>query len=131
MTNSPAMNRYGLPSDGYFLQPCFPGTLQRQWLHWFQVGLLAWQQEEQRSGERQFHKAPVWNFVVPPMLGSQMIQMNFLQPCRDSVGRQYSVCLQPRFGSSEWSIKLLSQAERWYQQIARLTLFAVRNWMRR
>ena len=54
MTNTPAMNRYSwygkLPSAGDFLQRRFPDTLQRQWSHWFQVGLLAWQQEEQRSG---------------------------------------------------------------------------------
>jgi type VI secretion system protein ImpM len=41
--------------------------LVRQWSQWFQVGLLAWQQEQQRSGERQFSNAPVWNFIVPPM----------------------------------------------------------------
>ena len=67
MTNTPAMNRYSwygkLPSAGDFLQRRFPDTLQRQWSHWFQVGLLAWQQEEQRSGERPFQKAPVWNFA--------------------------------------------------------------------
>ncbi|NQF19531.1 DUF2094 domain-containing protein [Enterobacter hormaechei] len=44
MTNTPAMNRYSwygkLPSAGDFLQRRFPDTLQRQWSHWFQVGLL-------------------------------------------------------------------------------------------
>jgi type VI secretion system protein ImpM len=140
MTNTPAMNRYSwygkLPSAGDFLQRRFPDTLQRQWSHWFQVGLLAWQQEEQRSGERQFHKAPVWNFVVPPMLGSQMIQMGCLLPGRDSVGRQYPVCIQLSFAPSEWSTSLLSQAESWYQQIGRLgctrcaTVFPPRSWMR-
>ncbi|MCB7502948.1 type VI secretion system-associated protein TagF [Enterobacter roggenkampii] len=131
MTNTPAMNRYSwygkLPSAGDFLQRRFPDTLQRQWSHWFQVGLLAWQQEEQRSGERPFQKAPVWNFVVPPMLGSQMIQMGCLLPERDSVGRQYPVCIQLSFAPSEWSTSLLSQAESWYQQIGRLGLHAVRN----
>ena len=131
MTNTPAMNRYSwygkLPSAGDFLQRRFPDTLQRQWSHWFQVGLLAWQQEEQRSGERPFTKAPVWNFVVPPMLGSQMIQMGCLLPGRDSVGRQYPVCIQLSFAPSEWSTSLLSQAESWYQQIGRLGLHAVRN----
>src|SRR5690606_42082236 len=62
MTNTPAMNRYSwygkLPSAGDLLQRRFPDTLQRQWSHWFQVGLLAWQQEEQRSGERPVAKAP-------------------------------------------------------------------------
>ena len=140
MTNTPAMNRYSwygkLPSAGDFLQRRFPDTLQRQWSHWFQVGLLARQQEEQRSGERQFTKAPVWNFVVPPMLGSQMIQMGCLLPGRDSVGRQYPVCIQLSFAPSEWSTSLLSRAESWYQQIGRLGLHAVRNsfpprsWMR-
>ena len=131
MTNTPAMNRYSwygkLPSAGDFLQRRFPDTLQRQWSHWFQVGLLAWQQEEQRSGERPFNKAPVWNFVVPPMLGSQMIQMGCLLPGRDSVGRQYPVCIQLSFAPADWSSRLLSQAENWYQQIGRLGLHAVRN----
>ena len=53
MTNTPAMNRYSwygkLPSAGDFLQRRFPDTLQRQWSHWFQVGLLAWQQEIGRA----------------------------------------------------------------------------------
>ena len=91
------------------------------------VGLLARQQEEQRSGERPFSKAPVWNFVVPPMLGSQMIQMGCLLPGRDSVGRHYPVCLQLSFTPAEWSSRLLGQAESWYQQLGRLGLHAVRN----
>ena len=70
MTNTPAMNRYSwygkLPSAGDFLQRRFPDTLQRQWSHWFQVGLLAWQQEEQRSGEVAHRMQPeTANLLIP------------------------------------------------------------------
>ena len=69
MTNTPAMNRYSwygkLPSAGDFLQRRFPDTLQRQWSHWFQVGLLAWQQEEQRSKKHCFHDGlPNWALAI-------------------------------------------------------------------
>lgn len=85
MTHAPAMSWYGkLPSTGDFLQRRFPDMLVRQWSQWFQVGLLAWQQEQQRSGERQFSNAPVWNFIVPPMLSGQMVQMGCLIP--DAIG---------------------------------------------
>ncbi|WP_312951313.1 type VI secretion system-associated protein TagF [Superficieibacter sp.] len=131
MTNTPAINAYSwygkLPSAGDFLQRRFPDVIQRQWSHWFQVGLLAWQQEELRSGERQFSKAPVWNFLVPPMLGSQMVQMGCLIPARDSVGRQYPLCAQIAFNPSEWSAHLLAQADNWYQPLGRALLYAVRN----
>ncbi|STQ11221.1 type VI secretion system protein ImpM [Enterobacter cloacae] len=131
MTNTPAMNRYSwygnLPSAGDFLQRRFPDTLQRQWSHWFQVGPAAWQQEEQRSGERQFNKAPVWNFVVPPMLGSQMIQMGLPAAGPRQRGPTIPDLHSTEFRPSEWSTNLLSQAESWYQQIGRLGLHAVRN----
>jgi type VI secretion system protein ImpM len=128
MTNTPATSWYGkLPSAGDFLQRRFPDSLQRQWSHWFQVGLHAWQQEDLRSGERDFSAAPVWNFVVPPMLGSQMVQMGCLLPGRDSVGRRYPVCAQLSFNPTEWSPRLLAQAESWYQQLGRVLLHAVRN----
>ena len=138
MTNIPAPGWYGkLPSTGDFLQRRFPDILVRQWSHWFQVGLLAWQQEQQRSGEadddeqdgleREFSSAPVWNFVVPPMLSGQMVQMGCLIPGRDRVGRQYPICVQLAFNPLEWSPQILSQAGEWYEQVGRTLLHAVRN----
>lgn len=113
MTNTPAMNRYSwygkLPSAGDFCSVAFRIPCNASGRTGFQVGLLARQQEEQRSGERPFSKAPVWNFVVPPMLGSQMIQMGCLLPGRDSVGRHYPVCLQLSFTPAEWSSRLLGR----------------------
>ncbi|WP_325079643.1 type VI secretion system-associated protein TagF [Klebsiella aerogenes] len=128
MTHAPAMSWYGkLPSTGDFLQRRFPDMLVRQWSQWFQVGLLAWQQEQQRSGERQFSNAPVWNFIVPPMLSGQMVQMGCLIPGRDRVGRQYPICAQMAFNPLEWSPSILTQAGEWYQQVGRTLLHAVRN----
>ncbi len=101
--------------------------LVRQWSQWFQVGLLARQQEQQRSGERQFSNAPVWNFIVPPMLSGQMVQMGCLIPGRDRVGRQYPICAQMAFNPLEWSPSILTQAGEWYQQVGRTLLHAVRN----
>ena len=130
MSHSPAIGWYGkLPSAGDFLQRRFPDAVARQWTHWFQVGLLNWQKnEEQRPGETQrFAKAPVWNFVVPPMLGSQLVQMGCLLPACDSVGRQYPVCALFSFTPTEWSNARLVLAGEWYQQLGRTLLHAVNN----
>ena len=130
MIHSPAIGWYGkLPSAGDFLQRRFPEALTRQWSHWFQVGLLHWQKnEEQRAGEPpRFAKAPVWNFVVPPMLGSQLVQMGCLLPARDSVGRQYPICAQFSFTPAEWSTCRLAMAGEWYQQLGSTLLHAVHN----
>ncbi|MDU6413894.1 type VI secretion system-associated protein TagF [Mixta calida] len=130
MSHSPAIGWYGkLPSAGDFLQRRFPDAVARQWTHWFQVGLLNWQKnEEQRPGETQrFAKAPVWNFVVPPMLGSQLVQMGCLRPARDSVGRQYPVCALFSFTPTEWSNARLVLAGEWYQRLGRTLLHAVNN----
>ncbi|QHM73894.1 type VI secretion system-associated protein TagF [Mixta intestinalis] len=130
MSHSPAIGWYGkLPSAGDFLQRRFPEALSRQWTHWFQVGLMNWQKnEEQRSDEAQrFAKAPVWNFVVPPMLGSQLVQMGCLLPARDSVGRQYPVCALHSFTPAEWTNGRLTQAGDWYQQLGRTLLLAVQD----
>lgn len=130
MSHSPAIGWYGkLPSAGDFLQRRFPDAVARQWTHWFQVGLLNWQKnEEQRPGETQrFAKAPVWNFVVPPMLGSQLVQMGCLLPARDSVGRQYPVCALFSFTPTEWSNARLVLAGEWDQQLGRTLLHAVNN----
>ncbi|AZI87333.1 type VI secretion system-associated protein TagF [Kosakonia sp. HypNH10] len=128
MTTTSAISWYGkLPSAGDFLQRRFPDALQRQWSHWFQVGLMNWQKEEQRGSERQFSNAPIWNFVVPPMLGGQQVQMGCLLPGRDSVGRQYPLCALMAINPLEWSPRHLAQAGDWYQQLGRTMLHAVRN----
>lgn len=60
MSHYPAISWYGkLPSAGDFLQRRFPDALQRQWSHWFQVGLLNWQKEDEQreTGNRQFSSA--------------------------------------------------------------------------
>lgn len=129
MSNYPVISWYGkLPSAGDFLQRRFPDTLLRQWSHWFQVGLMNWRKDEERAaGSRQFGKAPVWNFVVPPMLGSQQVQIGCLLPGCDSVGRQYPVCALCAFNPAEWSPRLLAMAGDWYQQLGRTLLHAVHN----
>lgn len=130
MNQTPAIGWYGkLPSAGDFLKRRFPETLWQQWTHWFQVGLLNWQQnEDQRAdGDRSFSAAPVWNFVVPPMLGSQLVQMGCLLPARDNVGRQYPVCALLTFSPQSWTQPQLALAGEWYQQVGRTLLNAVRN----
>ncbi|XCW73677.1 type VI secretion system-associated protein TagF [Kosakonia cowanii] len=91
------------------------------------MGLMNWQKEEQRGCERQFSNAPIWNFVVPPMLGGQQVQMGCLLPGRDSVGRQYPLCALMAINPLEWSPRHLAQAGDWYQQLGRTMLHAVRN----
>lgn len=130
MSQTPAIGWYGkLPSAGDFLKRRFPETLWQQWTQWFQVGLMNWQHDEEQrpQGERQFGSAPVWNFVVPPMLGSQLVQMGCLLPARDNVGRQYPVCALITFSSQNWSQARLAMAGEWYQQLGRSLLHAVRN----
>jgi type VI secretion system protein ImpM len=128
MTTTSAISWYGkLPSAGDFLQRRFPDALQRQWSHWFQVGLLNWQKEQERAADRQFGNAPIWNFVVPPMLGGQQVQMGCLLPGRDSVGRQYPLCALLAINPLEWSPRQLAQSGDWYQQLGRTLLHAMRN----
>lgn len=129
MNHYPAIGWYGkLPSAGDFLQRRFPEVLLRQWSHWFQVGLHAWQQEGELNQEvtRQFSRAPVWNFVVPPILDSQFIQVGCLLPARDSVGRQYPVCALCRFTEAEWSPQRLSMSGEWFNVLGRTLLHGVR-----
>lgn len=130
MSHSPAISWFGkLPSAGDFLQRRFPDALQRQWSHWFQVGLMNWQKENERraAASRRFGNAPAWNFVVPPMLGSQQVQMGCLLPGRDSVGRQYPLCALYACTPAEWSPQFLAQAGDWYRQLGGTLLHAVRN----
>ena len=68
----------------------------------------------------------MWNFVVPPMLGSQMIQMGCLLPGRDSVRPPLSGMQPGSFTPAEWSSRLLGQAES-CNQLGRLGGHAVRN----
>ncbi|WP_413650328.1 type VI secretion system-associated protein TagF [Pantoea sp. B65] len=118
-----------LPSAGDFLQRRFPEELINQWTHWFQVGLMNWQQnsEERQASGRHFHHAPVWNFVVPPMLGSQLIQMGCLLPACDSIGRHYPICAQRIFTPAQWSAQMLTMAGEWYQRLGSTVLQAVRD----
>lgn len=129
MSHYPAVGWYGkLPSAGDFLQRRFPEVLTNQWSHWFQVGLLNWQKANERQEvSRHFSQAPVWNFVVPPMLGSQLVQMGCLMPGSDSVGRQYPLCAQRFFSPQEWSAQRLAGAGEWYRQLGHSLHHAVRN----
>jgi len=127
MSQTPAPCWYGkLPSGGDFLKRRFPEALLQQWSNWFQVGLLH-RQESERQDERQFADAPVWNFVVPPMLGSQQIQMGCLLPSRDNVGRLYPLCALVTFTPSHWTQQQLATAGDWYQRLGRILLTAVRE----
>ena len=130
MSQTPAPCWYGkLPSGGDFIKRRFPDALLQQWTHWFQVGLLNWQESEppRAEGERQFSQAPIWNFIVPPMLGSQLVQMGCLMPARDSVGRQYPLCALMTFSPQSWTQQQLAMAGDWYQQLGRTLLHAVRD----
>ncbi|WP_380184653.1 type VI secretion system-associated protein TagF [Kalamiella sp. sgz302252] len=126
MSQTPAPCWYGkLPSGGDFLKRRFTDALLSQWSNWFQVGLL--HRQENTEGERQFADAPVWNFVVPPMLGSQQIQMGCLLPSRDNVGRLYPLCALTTFTPQSWAQPQLAMAGAWYQQLGRILLNAVRE----
>ncbi|HEI3539061.1 TPA: type VI secretion system-associated protein TagF [Escherichia coli] len=130
MSDYPAIGWYGkLPSAGDFLRRRFPEALQRQWSHWFQAGLLNWQKmDEQRGrGNRQFARAPVWNFVVPPMLDSQQVQMGCLMPGGDSVGRQYPLVAMVAFSPAGWTQQHLALAGDWYQKLGGVLHHAMRN----
>lgn len=129
MSHNPTIGWYGkLPSAGDFLQRRFPDVIRNQWANWFQVGLHNWQSAiERQEVSRPFAEAPVWNFVVPPMLGSQMVQMGCLLPGGDSVGRQYPLCAQRSFNPRHWTKQQLAGAGEWYQQLGTTLLNAVRN----
>lgn len=129
MSHNPTIGWYGkLPSAGDFLQRRFPETIRNQWENWFQVGLHHWQSATERQEiSRPFAEAPVWNFVVPPMLGSQVVQMGCLLPARDSVGRQYPLIAQRFFSPRNWTSQRLAGAGEWYQRLGTMLLTAVRD----
>lgn len=130
MTQYAAPGWYGkLPSAGDFVKRRFPDSLLRQWSHWFQVGLHHWQTsaEGESAPSRAFLSAPVWNFVVPPMLGSQLVQMGSLTASRDSVGRHYPLCALRHFSPTEWSPALLARSGEWYHQVGNTLLRVVRE----
>jgi len=130
MTHYAAPCWYGkVPSAGDFVKRRFPDVLYRQWSSWFQVGLHHWQssQESDNAPSRPFLNAPVWNFVVPPMLGSQLIQMGCLIAARDSVGRNYPLSALRHFTPAEWSPALLARSGEWYQQVGNTLLRVVQG----
>lgn len=126
--DSATISWYGkLPGAGDFLQRHFSDSLKRQWSQWFQLGLYHWQKEEAEGlTGRQFNKAPVWNFVIPPMLGNQQIQTGCLLPGHDSVGRQYPLCALRCISPAQWSPRQLALAGPWYQALGRTLFNAVR-----
>lgn len=128
LPDSAAISWYGkLPGAGDFLQRHFPDSLKRQWSQWFQLGLYHWQKDEADGlAERQFNNAPVWNFVIPPMPGSQQIQMGCLLPGHDSVGRLYPLCALRCISPAQWSSPQLTQAGPWYRELGRTLFNAVR-----
>ncbi len=129
MPNSSAISWYGkLPGAGDFLQRNFPDSLKQRWSQWFQLGLFYWQKEDTEGlMGHQFEKAPIWNFVIPPMLGNQLIQMGCLLPAHDSVGRQYPLCAMYIYSPAQWSGHQLSRAGNMYQQLGRTLHNAVRH----
>ncbi|WP_380180324.1 type VI secretion system-associated protein TagF [Kalamiella sp. sgz302252] len=129
MHHASTIGWYGkLPSAGDFLRRRFPEALTSQWGQWFKVGLLNWQRAVERQEIRHpFSHAPVWNFVVPPLLGSQLVQMGCLIPGRDSIGRCYPLCAQRFFTVQSWSAQRLAEAGSWYSVLGGTLLHAMRN----
>ncbi|KAA8998157.1 type VI secretion system-associated protein TagF [Affinibrenneria salicis] len=120
---------YGkLPSTGDFLQRRLPDALVHHWAHWFHMGLVNWQKaESQDDPQRQFRKAPVWNFVIPATLGNQFVQMGCLLPASDRVGRQYPICALRLFSPESWNNQQLAVAGEWYQSVGKTLFNGVRN----
>ena len=128
MTHYTIPGWYGkLPGSGDFVKRRFPDVLYQQWSHWFQVGLHHRHSGEDHTSSRSFLNAPIWNFVVPPMFGSQLIQMGCLAPSCDRVGRHYPLCVVRAFTPTEWSSMQLTSAGDWYRQVGNVLMQVVKN----
>jgi type VI secretion system protein ImpM len=127
MSQTSLIGWYGkLPGAGDFVQRGLPESVVNAWAHWFQLGLVYWQQTNSLQPRRML-EAPVWNFIVPPTLGSQMIQMGCISPAHDRVGREYPLCAMRLIDPQQWNNRQLDVAAEWYQQLARLLVTAVRR----
>ncbi|NIF20233.1 type VI secretion system-associated protein TagF [Candidatus Pantoea multigeneris] len=125
MNQPPFISWYGkLPSAGDFLQRRFPSVLKNQWSQWFQVGM---QQRQVEQPSLPFMQAVAWNFIVPPMIGSQLVQMGCVVPSQDSVGRLWPLTALCSFSPNSWSQQQLLSAGHWYRQLSQLLVEAVRH----
>lgn len=117
---------YGkLPSTGDFLRQRLTEKKVALWSHWFQQGLVHWQQQEAATTAR-FLRAPVWNFVLPVTPGLQQIQMGCLLPSCDRVGRAWPLLALKTFSLSQWHPAQLSIAGDWFQDLGATLFQAVR-----
>lgn len=107
---------YGkIPSNGDFVQRGLPATLVNQWAHWFQSGLAARQLATPRNERYSLFGAPMWQFVVPATLGTPFVQLGYMMPSRDRVGRHYPLFAMWLVPPEEWHNQhLLLAAERYY-----------------
>ncbi len=80
MTTTSAISWYGkLPSAGDFFTASFSGRAAASVVPLVSGGADD-RQKRNNASDRQFGNAPIWNFVVPPMLGGQQVQMGCLLP---------------------------------------------------
>lgn len=107
---------YGkIPSNGDFVQRGLPGTLVNQWAHWFQSGLAARQLATPRNERYSLFGAPMWQFVLPATLGTPFVQLGYLMPSRDRIGRHYPLFAMWLISPKQWqNEQLVLAAERYY-----------------
>jgi len=118
---------YGkLPATGDFLRQRLSEQIVTPWSHWFQLGLLQWQQQPDATTPL-FLRAPVWNFVLPLSPLRQQIQMGCLLPSCDRVGRCWPLLALRSFHLSQWHRAQLAISGDWFQDLGAVMLHAVRG----
>ncbi len=112
---------YGkIPGCGDFVQRRLPAPLVNRWAHWFQSGLAALQLSVPDDRRYSLAGAPMWNFILPATLGTPFVQLGYLLPSRDRVGRHYPLFALWLVAPDDWHNGLLTQAAERYHRIGQI-----------
>lgn len=117
---------YGkIPCTGDFVQRGLPAPLVNQWAHWFQSGLAARQLATPRDERYSLLGAPQWSFVLPATLGTSFVQLGYLMPSWDRVGRHYPLLAMWRVPPEQWQNQHLVLATERYYHIGQILQLGV------
>ncbi|NLN69036.1 MAG: type VI secretion system-associated protein TagF [Alcaligenaceae bacterium] len=117
---------YGkIPSSGDFVHRRFDPSLMNGWHRWISQGLLSLKGMSVADSAQTYLKAPIWNFVLPVMQDSHVVQMGCITPSRDRVGRLYPLLAVLPVSVDDFNKQLIDGSARFYQYLGSQLFSAV------
>lgn len=118
---------YGkLPAGGDFMHRNLAREQVLWWDRWLQRG-VAGLNRASRDAQAAYLRAPLWNFVLPGGLGTELVQFGCIGPSRDRVGRNFPLVMVATMPVAVYQPEVLSHCAAFFHGLGTGMLGVLRH----